>query len=411
MPYDSPERSRRLRAASVTTALVALIATALLLVSCGSSSRASLRAEVGANAPARLADASAAPAEGEEQVARLAPIVFVPPRLPAGKVPLLIVLHGSGGTPQGMVATTGFDRLAAANGFIVAYLGSGSPGDNWKLPSDTTYVGSMIDHLEATEPIDPARVYVTGYSAGGYESYRVGCLLSDKVAAIAPDAVSMNPTLYATCRPVRPVSTLITIGSADTEHFGGHSRLPSAPAAAARWRMLDGCAPGTASSSQASGPTSQQLWSGCADDSAVGLDIVQGGVHIWPGPRLGAGTPDGRYEASQAIWAFFAGLRAGSLHTPDARLSSLRVLAGGEASQLVLTLHLGGPVTVHATFTRRGHRVASVLRPLARAGTSRLALALARGGGGTYVASIVITDRYGRSLTVKRTVVLPGAPV
>jgi polyhydroxybutyrate depolymerase len=388
MPRDSREQWWRLRAASLTTALVVLAAAAFALVSCGSSSRAS-----------------------EEQETRLPPIVVVPPRLPAGKVPLVIALHGSGSNPQGMEGTTGFNRLAAADGFIVAYLASGSPKDNWLMPSDTTYVGSMIDRLEATEPVDPARVYVTGYSAGGYESYRVGCLLSDKVAAIAPDAVSMNPKLYKTCKPVRPVSALITIGSADTEHFGGHSRLPSAPVAAARWRELDGCSPGTPSSAQAPGPTSQQRWSGCADGSAVGLDIVQGGVHIWPGSKLGPGTPDGRYEASTAIWAFFAGHRAGSLHTPDARLSSLRVRAGAAGSRLVLTLRIGGPVTVHATFSRGGRRIASPRRALTHPGTARLALGLARGGGGTYVASIVIADRYGRSLTVKRTVVLPDAPV
>jgi polyhydroxybutyrate depolymerase len=383
--------SRRLRGGGATAALVALAAAALALAACGSSRGASAGVSAGAGG--------------------LAPIVFVPSQLPAGKVPLVIALHGSGATPLDMEATTGFNQLASANGFIVAYLGSRSPNDNWILPSDTTYVGAEIDRLEATVPVDPTRVYVTGFSAGGYESYRVGCLLSDKVAAVAPDAVSMNRKLYDACKPVRPVSALITIGSADAEHYGGHSRLPSAPAAAARWRALDGCSASAPNTSQAPGPTVQQRWSNCADGSAVGLDVVQGGTHMWPGPRLGAATPDGRYEASAAIWAFFAGHRAGSLHRPDARLTSLRVLTGAEGNKLVLSLHLGGPVTIRSTFSRGGRRVASVLRSVARAGTTRLALALAHGGGGTYVARIAIADRYGRSLTVTRTLALPSAPL
>ena len=245
-------------------------------------------------------------------VAATQPIVYVPPKLPAGKVPLVIALRGSGGTPLGMESSTQFDRLARRHGFIVAYLASRAPGDNWILPSETASISSMIDHLEASEPIDPTRVYVTGFSAGGYESYRSGCLLSNKVAAIAPVGVSMNQALYQTCRVSRPVSTLIIIGSADAGHYGGYSGLPSAPAAAAKWRALDSCPPAPPSSSQAPGPTNRRLWTGCADGSAVGLNVVVGGGHTWPGPQLGSSTPEGRYDASAAIWAFFAAHRAGS---------------------------------------------------------------------------------------------------
>lgn len=240
------------------------------------------------------------------------PIVYVPPNLPAGKVPLVIALHGSGDTPLGMESTTGFDRLARRHAFIVAYLASGSPRDNWILPSETPAISSMIGHLEATEPVDPTRVYVTGFSAGGYESFRVGCLLSNQVAAIAPVGVSMNSMLYRTCKLSRPVSTLIIIGSADAGHYGGYGRLPSAPAAAAKWRALDGCPREPPRISQAPGPTRRRMWSGCADGSAVGLNVVVGGTHIWPGPRLGSTNPDGRYDASVAIWAFFATHRASS---------------------------------------------------------------------------------------------------
>jgi polyhydroxybutyrate depolymerase len=244
--------------------------------------------------------------------ARAQPIIFVPPGLPAGRVPLVIVLHGSSSSPAAIESITGFDLLARAHGFIVAYLASGSPGGNWILPSDTTYISSMIDRLEASEPIDRARVYVTGFSAGGYESYRTGCLLSRKVAAIAPVGVSMNAKLYRTCRLSRPVSALITIGSADIGHYGGYGRLPSAPAAAARWRSLDGCRSGPPSNTRAPGPTRQQSWSHCRHGSSVGLDVIAGGGHVWPRPRPGISGPDGSYDASTAIWAFFAAHPAGS---------------------------------------------------------------------------------------------------
>jgi polyhydroxybutyrate depolymerase len=239
-------------------------------------------------------------------------VIYVPTNLPAGKVALLIALHGSGESPAEMEAATGFDRLARKHSFIVAYLASRSPRDNWILPSETTSIDATIERLEASEPIDPTRVYVTGFSSGGYESYRAGCLLSKQVTAIAPVGVSMNATLYRTCRLSRPVSALIVIGSADAGHYGGYGRLPSAPAAAAKWRSLDGCPAKPPRSSWAPGPTNQLIWTDCSNGSAVGLSVVVGGTHIWPGPRLGSSSPDGRYAASAAIWAFFSAHRAGS---------------------------------------------------------------------------------------------------
>jgi polyhydroxybutyrate depolymerase len=337
------------------------------------------------------------------------PVVYVPPGLPPGRVPLVIALHGTGEDPTRFEGTTGFDRVAREHGFIVAYLPSSSPRDNWILPSETPVISAMIDHLEATQPIDPARVYVTGYSAGGYESYRSGCLLSDKVAAVAPVAVSMNRVLYDTCKVARPVSALIVIGGADTGHYGGYGRLPSAPEAAARWRGMDGCAAESPSSSTAPGPTTQQLWSGCADGSAVGLYVVTGGTHVWPGPQHLVPGPDARYNASEAIWAFFAAHRAGSLRTPDAQLSSLQVRLRGHTRDVVFTLSLGEGLVVRATLARASRAVSSARLLLGR-GVAVVSLPAAQSSGsGRYIARLVLTDPYGRSLTLVRTVDLASA--
>ncbi len=345
-------------------------------------------------------------------VAATQPIVYVPAELPAGKVPLVIALHGSGGTPLGMESSTQFDRLARRHGFIVAYLASGSPGDNWILPSETASISSTIDRLEASEPIDPTRVYVTGFSAGGYESYRSGCLLSKKVAAIAPVGVSMNQALYQTCTVSRPVSTLIVIGSADAGHYGGYSGLPSAPEAAAKWRALDGCPPAPPSTSRAPGPTNRRIWTGCADGSAVGLNVVVGGGHTWPGPQLGSSTPDGRYGASAAIWAFFAAHRAGPLRKPDARLSSVRVKLGHPTREVELTLSLGERLTVRAALSRNRRTVAAVRRSLTPGDAVHFKLRVPQNArAGPYSLSILLTDAYGRTLRLARTIDLVRAPV
>jgi poly(3-hydroxybutyrate) depolymerase len=53
------------------------------------------------------------------------------------------------------------------------------------------------------------------------------------------------------------------------------------------------------------GPTRQQVWTGCNNATAVGLYEVIGGGHYWPG-QYGAPGADARYNASEAMWSFFA---------------------------------------------------------------------------------------------------------
>jgi polyhydroxybutyrate depolymerase len=390
-----------------------LLALVIAVTSCGTATARTRPAAQASNAQPPTAHSSSLPAaSGPDALPPLNsggwvltpsqdPVIHVPADLPPGQVPLVIVLHGSGATPAQAAADYGLNPLADQDHFIAAYLGTGSPvGKSYILPQDTTYISQEITALERSYPVDPSRVYVTGFSAGGYESFRVGCLLSDQVAAVAPVAVSMNRVLYDTCQLRRPVSTLIIVGSADP-HYGGVGGLPSAPQAAARWRALDQCPPtGPLASEVAGGPTDVQLWSACADGSAVGLDVISGGGHIWPGPHLSPASPDSRFSAATAVWTFFSGLRAGSATTPDARLRAVHV----SARAVQLTLGLGEPVHVRAWLSLNGHRLAARRqRVSASGGQAGLRLPL-RGAlaPGRYRLRLVITDTYGRTTALSR---------
>lgn len=52
--------------------------------------------------------------------------------------------------------------------------------------NDTGFVSLLLDTIEAELCIDITRVYATGFSNGGFMSYRIGCELSDRFSAIAP---------------------------------------------------------------------------------------------------------------------------------------------------------------------------------------------------------------------------------
>ena len=181
-------------------------------------------------------------------------------------LPLVIkvLLHGGGGNAEGAARMTGFSEKADKEGFVVAYPnGSGrlktrlltwNSGNccGYAMDQDIDDVGFirvLIDELMKTRAIDPKRAYVTGMSNGGMMTYRLGCDLSDKIAAIAPVAGALN---VENCEPANPVSVIIFHGTAD-EHVlynGGepirkvdrHSRVDKAVShAVSFWVKHDGC--------------------------------------------------------------------------------------------------------------------------------------------------------------------------
>ena len=161
-------------------------------------------------------------------------------------------------------------------------------------------------------------------------SYRLGCELGSRIAAIAPVAGNMA-TWYGSardtgCMPVRPVSVLAIQGTADPRvPFQGGS-VSGRPADAGQvelyasfsdvigvWRGIDGCA--ASSSTTVSGPTTTTTWR-CSGGSVVATKVIAGGGHDWPiGPNRF--SPNGTHEAfdaSAVIADFFAAHARGMNH-------------------------------------------------------------------------------------------------
>jgi polyhydroxybutyrate depolymerase len=72
---------------------------------------------------------------------------------------------------------------------------------------DARWLTALLDHLLATEPIDPDRVFVAGFSIGAVMTDKVACQLADRVAAAV--VVAGAPWVGADCAPKQPVSMLI----------------------------------------------------------------------------------------------------------------------------------------------------------------------------------------------------------
>ena len=242
---------------------------------------------------------------------------------------LVIVLHGAQGTGLQAEIWTGLDAQAHRLGWIAVY--PDGYRDGWDAygcchhagVDDVAFIVALIDRLEATDRVDPNRIYVTGMSRGGMMSYRLGCELSSRIVAIAPVAGNMatrdGSAQEVGCRPARPVSVLAIHGTLDPNapYAGGYSSVGQGTYASFNdvigvWREIDGCA--ASSSMSVSGRTTTTIWP-CRAGSTIETKVISGGQHYWPGAPVGAPrlpwATDTRdvFDASTVIANFFVAHR------------------------------------------------------------------------------------------------------
>jgi polyhydroxybutyrate depolymerase len=257
-------------------------------------------------------------------------VVNVPAKL-GSKVPLILSFHGHFGTGASQARLTGLSALSETYGFIVVYPDGINRGwnDGRALTAgadDIGFLRALIADFSRRYPIDPARVYVTGFSNGATFAQYAGCQLANQIAAIAPVAGSMPTEDAPGCHPARPISVLEIAGTADPMMpidggpitlFGiTRSTVLSAQQTVAMWAGNDKCAPSTTSNMLAhiapddgTGVT-QMTYPRCAAGTNVVFYRVAGGGHAWPGgPQYSSkaliGTASQQLDASQTIVDFF----------------------------------------------------------------------------------------------------------
>lgn len=221
----------------------------------------------------------------------------------ASAAPLLLAFHGSTWNGRMMEDITGFDTLADREGFIVVYPDGTGPGDvlSWNAGyccstaleqgvDDVAFVGALLDFLSATYPVDPRRVYATGFSNGAMLTYALAIASPHSFAAVAPVAGAMYPGQEL---PEIPVPILIIHGTRDAvlPFDGGWGALGSlsgrtVPMLAVReaadlWIGNNGCAEG-ASSIVRERDAQIETHADCDASSEVTLVVLVDGRHVWP---------------------------------------------------------------------------------------------------------------------------------
>lgn len=248
--------------------------------------------------------------------------------------PLLVLLHGSRMTGAGLRRATGyaFDRLADEQGFVAVYP-DGYKG-RWndcraggryaarKLQlDDVGFVMRLADALQASAKIDPARVFLAGYSGGGQLAFRVALERPERVAGIAAFSASLPTEHNWACEVAgKPVPTLLINGTRDrinpyaggrTSVFGfatrGHVR--SSRESAEFFAKLAGTEQFRRMRLGVSADTWIEQWRAQGTAEVV-LLAVHGGGHVVPGPSAAfpriLGKVSAVLDGPREVWNFFA---------------------------------------------------------------------------------------------------------
>jgi polyhydroxybutyrate depolymerase len=147
---------------------------------------------------------------------------------PNTAVPLVFVAHGFTMSGAVMQSLTGFDAVADANHFVVVYPDGDGGATPWNVGDGTCAPGSIVDapsadsfgyldamraSVEADQCIDAKKIFITGFSMGGYFTHNVSCQRGNSlVRAGGPHS---GGTYEGDC-PGAPLPIFIMHGDADT---------------------------------------------------------------------------------------------------------------------------------------------------------------------------------------------------
>ncbi|MFK7751354.1 MAG: PHB depolymerase family esterase [Sedimentitalea sp.] len=207
--------------------------------------------------------------------------------------PVVIFLHGAGGNGAGVVRNSGTVRAMQARGYAViapsAKRREGSrigpvwifyPG--WEGRNETVFLKDVVADAAQRFDLDPNRVLLAGFSAGGFMVNYLACDAPDTFAAYAPVSGGFWRPHPKDC--AGPIKMLHTHGWRDSTVplegrvlGGGRFEQGDIFAGLEIWRTANQCASEKPSSFGETGQFLRRKWSDCAPGSALEFALFPGG--------------------------------------------------------------------------------------------------------------------------------------
>ncbi len=125
-----------------------------------------------------------------------------------GPAPLVVCMHGRGGSAETFMDLSGLNRVAEERGFIAVFpeacVHQQRPGGlrnillwngsyQGKKIDDVSFILNLIEDVKGRYAIDPARIYACGQSSGGMMTSELAVRASKVFAAVSPWSAIKNP--------------------------------------------------------------------------------------------------------------------------------------------------------------------------------------------------------------------------
>lgn len=254
-----------------------------------------------------------------------------------GPRPLILVIHGGGGTDRSMIKLDNgkWQSLADQYGFYIAYpnavdklwdLGKGVISEGLEnRVDDLAYFEYVMDDIASKKNIDTNRIFAQGISRGGQASFLLACNRPERIRAIMAVTMSVRHVMEEDCRSGPPIGIAIMNGTNDplVPYEGGditvfrkkRGLVLSTDKTIELWRARNGCrdtAPTTSFIDKPGDKTSVNIfeWTDCSG-APVKLYRVNNGGHTWPSgrqylPVRRVGETSRDIDASEEGWKFFS---------------------------------------------------------------------------------------------------------
>lgn len=252
------------------------------------------------------------------------------------EVPLVIVLHGGGGNSESVQGFTQMNPVSDANGFMVAYpqgFGPTQNGFSWADGRETSatnmgiddvgFISKLIDKVQADYQIVSNKIYVCGFSNGGFMSQKLACELENRFAGVGTLGATIGTDVLNQCSISRSIPMLFMLGDADpfVPYNGGTvannpSPIEGIETLADFWKTNNLCQTELPELQLPDLDTMDNStvtlfeFSDCYCNANVRLYRINNGGHTWSGVEnadyeMIAGETNEDINASSVLWEFF----------------------------------------------------------------------------------------------------------